>query len=124
MYKRIQIPIYEQDLHICVFKTVKKAHDFLLKKNIDCEFDDNDFESTKAITVNDLGTDGIILIITEEDLTYGTISHETDHIVEYMMKYVGIKKTEASAEAFSYLNGYLVKTISTIIKAKGYKIND
>ena len=123
MYKKIEIPIYEQDLHICIYKTIKKAYQVLKKKKIDCEFNEDDFES-KAIVSMYFSDYGAVLILTEKEVTYGTIAHEIDHIVHELLKFIGMKRTDASEEAYSYLKGYLLKKISLEIKAKGIKIND
>lgn len=54
---------------------------------------------------------------------FDTLSHEVNHYVFGLMKYVNIELADSSEEAFAYLNGYLMgeaykKLIEPLIKYK------
>ena len=126
MYKRIDIPIYEKWIHLCSFKTIKKANSFLNRKGLEANFKDGDFDAGAIVSMDFSNPKyGAILVFVEgEEITYGTIAHESHHIVDNLLKYIGMKKTDASDEAYTYLQEYLVKKIAITLKNKGLKIKD
>lgn len=127
LYKKIIIPIYDKSVHICIADNVKKANKVIKKKELNEKFEDGDL-SAKAIV--SLGFEdenknyGAIVVFTPEGLTHGTIAHETYHITNALLKSTGLKRCDASEEAYSYLQEYLVKEITTIIKQKGFNISE
>lgn len=124
-YKRIEVPIYSKWIHICAYKDTKYAEKTLLRRDIKVDLIPADFDAG-AISIMDFSDPnfGGVIIFTHDEITYGTIAHEVDHIVHDLLKYVGMKRTNSSEEAYSYLQEYLVQQISILIKAKGIRIKD
>lgn len=127
LYKKMIVPIYDKSIHICIYKSVKTANKALKKRGVNAEFVEGDFNAGAIVS---LGFDhqdsnyGAVAVFTNEGVTHGTIAHETYHIVNALLKSIGLKRCSASEEAYSYLQEYLVKEITSIIKLKGIKIED
>ena len=48
----------------------------------------------------------------------GFLSHEIFHVSEYILKFVGIKHSESSSEAFSYLIQHITECVYTKLNIK------
>jgi len=123
-YSKVEIPIYDKVLHICFSDSIKKANSKLIKKDLDPELTANDFKS-EAIAVMDFSDKlfGAVIIFTNtKEITYGIIAHEVDHVVHNLLSYIGMRRTNSSEEAYSYLQEYLVNKIINIFKQKKIKI--
>lgn len=116
MIKIIEIPIYNQDIMIH-FGDIQE-----LKAELTKYFDEVDTyrilqvatECQDGITIHDEPTQKILVIMPTPPSRaddFGTLIHELSHAVNYIMKQVGVKPSEDSEEAYTYLLGYLTKEV-------------
>ncbi len=125
LYKKIWIPIYDKSIHICICSTIKEANALLKRRKVNETFQDGDLDAKAIVSLgfnNEESNYGAVVVFTPEGTTHGTIAHEVDHIVHDLLKAIGMKRTKASEEAYSYLQEYIVTQIIKVIKSKGVQI--
>lgn len=107
-YKRINIPIYNQVLHIIISEDVESEIKDINKKFY-CEFDNYDFAGY-AIGIN---KHNLLLInnknIPTEAFKISVISHESFHISNFISKRIGINPDVNNDEPQAYLLSWIVE---------------
>jgi hypothetical protein len=123
-YKKIEVPIFGGNIHVCIYPDVDKANKLLAKKGLNLKLNKDDL-NRGAIAIMDFDNPdfGGVIIFSHEEVSHGVIAHEVDHIVHDLLKSVGMKRTHSSDEAYSHLQEYLVTNITKVIKNKGIKIS-
>lgn len=124
-YKKLEIPIYGRCIHICHYSNTETANKILNKKGIPVAFEKSDLDAGAIVTYDFSNLDlNAVMLFAEEGITHEAIAHEAEHISGALLKYIGMKKTAASEEAYCYLTGWIVQQVTLIIKSKGIKIKD
>lgn len=54
--------------------------------------------------------------IPDESYYKGTLAHEVDHLVNDILKTIGMKRTASSEEAYTYLTGYITYKVYQKLK--------
>ena len=115
---KIPIPLYRAKLHV-FFGTPEACAEAMRKENVP----ELEIEEWKKNTKGFEGmyhedNDFRLLWITEVPATvgrYGELAHEIEHAVFYLLNSRGLKHTEESDEAYSYLTGFLFEEIDSLI---------
>lgn len=116
MNQIIEIPIYNQEVMVH-FGDIEE-----LKTHLTKYLDEVDTyrilqvasECQDGITLHDEPTQKVVVMmpsVPSKAEDYGILVHELSHAVNYIMKQVGIKPSEDSEEAYTYLLGYLTKEV-------------
>lgn len=116
-YKRINIPLYHQVLHIAICDDVEKEISEVRKKfyaNVD-KFEFSGYAEAE-------GKHHLILLnkkhLTDEPFTISTIAHEALHITSFIMKRVGMHPDVNNDEAQAYLLSWIVEQVYKQFKNK------
>jgi len=118
LYKRINMPIYHQILHIAICDDAEKEINEVRKKfyaNVD-KFEFAGYAEAE-------GKHHLILL-NKKHLRYdqpfaiSTIAHEAFHITNFVMKRVGIKPDVNNDEAQAYLLSWIVEEVYKQYKNK------
>ena len=96
-----KIPIYNIKVKMVICKSIGDY----------CERNfDRDVGEPRAILFNFLKCKkdyDFLLLLHEDDLGEEIINHETFHLTYKILKFVGVKLSDNSEEAFAYLNDYI-----------------
>lgn len=96
--------IWEKD-----YDLFKKILCNLLKRNIDSELDKDKF-TVKTEAISTILTTGQSFIKFNE-ITHDSISHEINHVVQFILGRIGIKLNKHTSEVYGYLTGFITKEI-------------
>ena len=117
IYKRVNMPIYNQVLHIAICDDAEKEIDEVNKKFY-TDLDKFEFAGyAQAESKHHL-----ILLnkkeLIDEPFTISTIAHEAFHITSFVMKRVGIHPDVNNDEAQAYLLSWIVEEVYKQFKNK------
>ena len=115
IYKRVNIPLYHQTLHIAICDDVEKEISEVRKKfyaNVD-KFEFAGYAEAE-------GKHHLILLnkknLLDEAFAFSTIAHEAFHITSFIMKRVGIHPDVNNDEAQAYLISWIVEQVYNVFK--------
>lgn len=117
LYKRVNMPIYHQVLHIAICDDAEKEIEEVNKKFY-TDLDKFEFSGyAKADSKHHL-----ILLnkkeLIDEPFAISTIAHEAFHITSFVMKRVGIHPDVNNDEAQAYLLSWIVEEVYKQFKNK------
>jgi hypothetical protein len=90
-----------------------------LSKKYGCDYFDISMDAcgyTATFPTTHAGT--FYIILSTEDLSVNTITHETDHVRSYILEYLGLTEGEESAT----LNGYINEKVFRFLHKNNLKI--
>lgn len=108
VYKKINVPLYQQVLHIIISEDVDKEID-LIKKKFDINADRYEFSGYSEA----VGQHHLLLLnkksLFSDEFAISTICHEAFHISNFIIKRIGIIPDVNNDEAQAYLISWIVE---------------
>jgi len=122
-YACIPIDVYDRELHVSIMQREYECTRSLVKSGESAKVvkDIVKASSSKSVSAWAAFHEGVLLIrfhmsIPELRENFGeVVSHEVFHIVNYLLKDIGLPMSDTSEEAYAYLIGYLNKQINKLI---------
>lgn len=123
--KRVSIPLvlYPYEILFSLGETDKELLKLLKKHGInDIDTDSCHLEEDEAAKCIMFNNNKVLIRLLEfpvKPAAFGILQHEIFHAVDFVLRKVGVKLTDDSCEAYSYLIGYVTeKLYSKILKEK------
>ena len=109
----VYLEIYPFDLHIIIGGELKSIQKYL---NIyDIEFTDEDLKMWYFAREY---RDPFCCLIYMETFIHSKFAHEAQHVVKYIMDFIGAKYNNGSEESYTYLLEYIIKKSYKQLKIK------
>lgn len=117
----VKIPIYNCVCHIIIDKDIEKViNRYIKKKKWDADEIIPEGEEVHGWAHTEGDMTNYYIFYSLDSLTFGYVSHEISHMVDYI---VGEKGIEDKGEARAYLTGYITEKINDYLLKKNLLIN-
>lgn len=122
-YKRIDIPIYEQVLHLFIYDLIEEYHKKLKKMGLDESLWPDGAANGSLSQFKDADGGAVFMLsLNSEYLHVGTVAHECYHFVQFMTEHLGMTyKKDDPNEAHSYLMGFITKEVMKHVETFKHK---
>lgn len=118
---KFNIDVYKITVHICVCSdnhSTTKAVNRIIKKYNEESYNHPCYG---IVFCPDEDTSQNYLFLSIQDLNINTITHETDHIRNYVIQHAAIEEKDDSREASANLNGYINEKVFQFLDRKNIK---